>query len=136
MQLIKRKSIAKVDKDLLALAVLYIAVIVVYAIFEFVIVNYRPIIMPGSQYPEASFPSSHTMLVCVLMGSTIMLIGRYLKKKNMSTIIRIICAVIIVLTVIGRLICGVHWCTDIIGGVLISITLLSLFSIFRKDLKN
>lgn len=64
-QLIKRRSLLKVDKSILALGGLYIIVIGLYVLFEILSINYRPIIMPGCEYPEASFPSSHTMLVCV-----------------------------------------------------------------------
>ena len=128
VQLIKRRSILKVDHEILALGGLYIVVIGLYVLFEIVIVNYRPIIMPDGIHPEASFPSSHTMLVCVIMGSAIMLIGKYVKEKRICRVLRRICAAIIGMTVIGRLIAGVHWFTDIVGGVLISIFLLSLFS--------
>lgn len=128
VQLIKRRSILKVDREILALGGLYIVVIGLYVLFEIVIVNYRPIIMPDGTHPEASFPSSHTMLVCVIMGSAIMLIGKYLKEKPLCRVLRGICAAIIGITVIGRLIAGVHWLTDIVGGILISIFLLSLFS--------
>ena len=128
VQVIKRRSILKVDKEILALGGLYILVIGIYVLFENVIVNYRPIIMPGCSNPEASFPSSHTMLVCVIMGSTIIIIGKYIKKKSLCMVIRGICAAVIAVTVVGRLISGVHWFTDILGGVLISTFLLALYS--------
>ena len=128
VQLIKRRSILKVDKEILALGGLYILVIGIYVLFENVIVNYRPIIMPGCSNPEASFPSSHTMLVCVIMGSAIIIIGKYIKKKSLCMVIRGICAAVIAVTVVGRLISGVHWFTDILGGLLISTFLLALYS--------
>ena len=137
VQLIKRRSILKVDCEILALGGLYIVVIGLYVLFEIVIVNYRPIIMPDGIHPEASFPSSHTMLVCVIMGSAIMLIGKYVKEKRICRVLRGICAAIIGMTVIGRLIAGVHWFTDIVGGVLISIFLLSLFSeVLKRTRRN
>ena len=137
VQLIKRRSIFKVDREILALGCLYIVVIGLYVLFEIVIVNYRPIIMPDGTHPEASFPSSHTMLVCVIMGSAIMLIGKYVKEKRICRVLRGICAAIIGMTVIGRLIAGVHWFTDIVGGVLISIFLLSLFSeVLKRTRRN
>ena len=137
VQLIKRRSILKVDHEILALGGLYIVVIGLYVLFEIVIVNYRPIIMPDGTHPEASFPSSHTMLVCVIMGSAIMLIGKYLKEKPLCRVLRGICAAIIGITVIGRLIAGVHWFTDIVGGILISIFLLSLFSeVLKRTRRN
>ena len=137
VQLIKRRSIFKVDREILALGCLYIVVIGLYVLFEIVIVNYRPIIMPDGIHPEASFPSSHTMLVCVIMGSAIMLIGKYLKEKPLCRVLRGICAAIIGMTVVGRLTAGVHWFTDIVGGILISIFLLSLFSeVLKRTRRN
>lgn len=99
-----------------------------YVLFEIVIVNYRPIIMPGCEHPEASFPSSHTMIVCVIMGSTMMLMKNYIKNNKMRFVLQIICVLIITVTVVGRLISSVHWFTDIIGGILISTMLLAMYS--------
>lgn len=128
IQLIRRKSLLKVDKELFCLGGLYIVVIGMYALFEFAVVNYRPVLMPGSSTPEASFPSSHTMLVCVIMGSAVILMDKYIKSRGLRTALKWVCWFIILLTLSGRLISGVHWFTDIIGGVLISTLLLSLFS--------
>lgn len=127
VQLIKRRSLLKVDRKILSLGGLYIVVIGLYILFENVIINYRPIIMPDNTHPEASFPSSHTMLVCVIMGSAVMLINKYIKNKTLNKTLRAICFVIIGITIIGRLIAGVHWFTDILGGIMISVTLLSLY---------
>ena len=118
------------------IGIFYILVIGIYLLFEKVIVNYRPVIMPGCQHPEASFPSSHTMLVCVIIGSAIMLISRYIKKKTLCRALQVICAVIIGVTVIGRLLSGVHWFTDIIGGILISTALLALFLGITEKINN
>ena len=128
IQLIKRRSLLKVDKDIIALGGLYLLVIGFYVLFESVIVNYRPIIMPGAFKPEASFPSSHTMLVCVIMGSASMLFNQYIKGDLLRKVLRIICFACIGVTVAGRLVSGVHWFTDIVGGILISTALLALFS--------
>ena len=65
------------------------------------------------------------MLVCVIMGSAVMLLGRYIREKALCRALQILCAVIIGVTVIGRLISGVHWFTDIIGGILIAKVALS-----------
>jgi undecaprenyl-diphosphatase len=127
-QLVKRKSIKRVDKSILALGVLYLVVIGLYVFFEVVIVNYRPVIMPGDAQPEASFPSTHTMLVCVIMGSTAMLLDKYVKSRNIRLALKTLCAAMILMTVCGRLISGVHWLTDILGGILLSATLLYLYS--------
>ena len=136
VQWIRRKNIWKVDREILALGGLYLIVIGLYVLFELVIVNYRPIIMPGSIHPEASFPSSHTMLVCVIMGSAVLLLGKYVKSKVLCKALKIICATIIAITVIGRLISGVHWFTDILGGILISVMLLNLYAAILERIEN
>ena len=135
-QWVKRKSIWKVDREILALGALYLIVIALYVLFELLIVNYRPIIMPGSIHPEASFPSSHTMLVCVIMGSAIPLLGEYVKSDVLCKALRIICAAIIAITVFGRTISGVHWFTDILGGILISVILLNLYTALLERIKT
>ena len=136
LQWISRKSLLKVDKEILALGGLYLIAIGLYVLFELVIVNYRPILMPGGTHPEASFPSSHTMLVCVIMGSAVPLLGKYVKNKVLCKALRIICAAIIAITVIGRLISGVHWFTDILGGILISVMLLNLYAAILERIEN
>lgn len=128
IQLIKRKSFAKVDKEIYAAGVLYAVMAGLYVGFEKLIINYRPVLMEGATEPEASFPSSHTMLVCVIMGSVVLLLGHYIKTGLLCTVLQSEMIIVMMLTVFFRLISGVHWFTDIIGGVLISAALLFLFS--------
>ena len=125
-QLIKRKSFFKVDLLIIKLGGLYAVVIALYALFEKVVINYRPEYLVQDEL-EASFPSSHTMLICVVMGSTIMVLGKFLESEKLANILKICCALVMITTVVGRLICGVHWFTDILGGIFISIALLALF---------
>ena len=127
-QLIRRKSILKVDREILALGGLYLLAIGLYLLFERVIVNCRPIIMPGCERPEASFPSSHTMLACTIMGSAMLVMDTYVGRIWLCRLLRAACALVIGVTVVGRLVSGVHWLTDIAGGLLISAALLSLFA--------
>ena len=134
-QLIKRKSLWKVDYSILALGVFYIIVMTAYIFFEMVVINYRPTLIEG--YLEASYPSSTTMLVmCVMPTATMQLSVRI---KN--TVFRW-CAIIAVIVfttfmVIGRLISGVHWITDIIGGALLSTGLVMMYhSIGNTTTKN
>ena len=128
LQLIKRKSLLKVDRQILTLGGLYAVVIVLYVIFEKIIVNYRPVIMPGDEHVEASFPSSHTMLICVVMGSAVIMFDLYVQNTKIRSALKIACIVILIATVLGRLISGIHWFTDILGGLLISAALLLLFT--------
>lgn len=133
IQMISRKSLLQVDREILGLGGLYVVMVVFYALFEIVVVNYRPVIEEGMDFPEASFPSSHTMLACIIMGSAFMLIERYVRSRAVAGLLRIICVVMMVVIVVGRLISGVHWFTDILGGVLISATLLFIYAGFIED---
>ena len=134
IQLIKRKSLFKVDIEIMILGLFYIIVISLYIFFEKVIVNYRPILMNG--FLEASYPSSHTLMAICLCGSSI-IVNKKLFNNKITTFIDGLSVVIIFTTVIGRLISGVHWFTDIIGGIFISIALLmtlySLVDVIRNN---
>ncbi len=125
VQLIKRKSLLKVDSTILLLGALYILLAVFYVLFEVVVINFRPILVEGVW--EASYPSSHTMLVCCVMGSSIPAVMRLFAGKKWHIVYNIAAAVIIAVTVVGRLLSGVHWFTDIIGGVLLSAALVMLY---------
>ena len=129
LQLVRRRSLFAVDRNILVTGGLYVVVLALYAFFEKVIVNYRPVIMPDAAMPEASYPSSHTMLICVVMISAMMLMKDYMfPNPRVRKIARIVCWVIVGVTVFGRLFCGVHWFTDIVGGVLLSAGLLNLYA--------
>lgn len=127
VQMIKRRSLIKVDKEILALGGLFAAVIGCYVFFERYIINYRPVIMPGEDMPEASFPSSHTMLIITVFIAVMIISDRYV-SKGLGALVRMVCFLTVLVSVGGRLYCGVHWFTDIIGGILLSATLLLLFS--------
>ncbi len=127
-QFLRRKSLRRVDRPVLALGGLYAAVLALYVFFEHVIVNYRPVLMPDGDGPEASFPSSHTLLACVVLGSAILLLRRYVRDRRRRAVLSAIFAALIALTVVGRLLSGVHWFTDIAASVLLSASLLGLYA--------
>lgn len=125
-QAIKRKSIKKVDLEIYILGAFYIAVIAAYILFEIVEINYRPILVDGTL--EASYPSTHTMLAVCIMTTAIIELHRLIKNKKALLIAAdCLCVAIAAAIVIGRLLSGVHWTTDIIAGLLLSGTLISLY---------
>lgn len=126
-QWITRKSLKAVDLRIILLGGLYTVTICLYLLFNKLALNYRPLLMPGETEPEASFPSSHCMLIVVVMGACLLMADHYLKASPRLRLIKGLCLVLIAVTVLGRLLSGVHWFTDIIAGVLISLTLLSAF---------
>lgn len=128
IQWIKRRQLKKVDYSLFVLGGFYIVTMSVYVFFETVIVNYRPILING--YLEASYPSSTTMLVMCVMPTTIMQLNTRIKNKYIRQSINFALTAFIIFMVIGRLISGVHWITDIIGGAIISTGLVMMYSYF------
>ena len=131
-QLIKEKSLKKVDKKLYFLLGFYIILGIVYVLFEKIIINYRPTIIDGEL--EASYPSSHTLLsICVCLSS-VMIISNFIKNDIAKKLLNIISFVLMLSVLIGRIISGVHWASDIIGGIIISMFLLTLFyTIITED---
>ena len=124
-QWIRRRSIARVDRDILLLGGYYILVILGYLIFEMIPINYRPILIDGAM--EASYPSSTTLLVLSVMPTLLFQINRRAKSQ---TVRRMTAAFVILFSafmVIGRLVAGVHWLTDIVGSVLLSAGLYSWY---------
>lgn len=126
VQMIQRKSPLKVDTDLILLGVYYIVVIAGYLIFEELPVNYRPVWIEGRL--EASYPSSTTLLVLSVMPALTFQARRRLKNVRLNRAIRIGSAGFSLFMVVGRVLSGVHWITDIIGAILLSS---GLFCIYR-----
>ena len=116
------------DREILALGALYVVLACCYVFFEKVVINYRPVIMPGETAPEASFPSSHTMLACVIFESAALLVRRYVKGKKAQLVLGLLCFALSFVTVLLRLFSGVHWLTDVVAGVLLSTALLELYA--------
>ena len=125
VQLIKRRSIFRVDADIMILGVYFVIVFLAYAIFEIIPINYRPILIEGRM--EASYPSSTTLLVLSVMPALVEQIKRRLSGIRVKQIITIAAIAFSVFMVTGRLISGVHWFTDIVGGELLSAGLFMLY---------
>ncbi|MGL9727360.1 phosphatase PAP2 family protein [Enterococcus sp. DIV0756] len=131
-QLYTRKKLLLVDKEILALGFLYAGVAACYVLFEKVIINYRPILEDGQL--EASYPSSHTFLAI-----TVLLSAFYVLRKEtgmVKAIIAYLSLVVMLVLVIGRFLSGSHWGTDIFGGVLLGLTLVSFYLAGLKAVLN
>lgn len=125
-QWIRRKNIGKVDFDLLVLGGFYIVTVAVYILFENVVINYRPVLIEGAL--EVSYPSSTTMLVMCVMPTAIMQFKKRIKDGMLRKVVSLTTVVFIVFMVLGRLLSGVHWFTDIVGGGLLSAGLVLMYT--------
>ena len=123
-----RFDLRKTGLDFAVLAGLYAAVVVFYVLFEFLAINYRPVLLDGKA--EASFPSSHTMLAITVFVSAARILYRRFDLRVSSVLFSLPFYALAAFVTVARLLSGVHWLTDIIGGVLLSSALLFLFSFF------
>ena len=126
IQLVKRRSLLTVDSDILLLGAYYVVVILGYLLFEMVPINYRPILIDGNL--EASYPSSTTLLVLTVMPTLKYQSDRRVANPVIRKAITVFVIVFVAFMVIGRLISGVHWVTDIAGSVFLSS---GMFMIYR-----
>lgn len=125
-QWISRKSLFGVDRSLLALGGFYLAVMAAFVFFEMYVVNYRPVCIEGRL--EASYPSSTTMLVMCVMPTAAMQLNARIKSGALRRCAVLAAYAFMAFMVIGRLISGVHWLTDIIGGALLSAGLVAVYA--------
>lgn len=96
-----------------------------YLFFEYNIVNFRPVLI--NNIPEASYPSSTTVLVMCVMLTAIMQLQGLIKNNTIRVFTSTLFSAFTALTVIGRMLSGVHWLTDILGGILLSAALVMLY---------
>lgn len=125
VQLIKRRSLMRVDSSVLVLGGFYLLVLSFYLFFEYHIVNCRPVLI--NNILEASYPSSTTMLVMCVMPTAMMQFQRIIQNRSARITVNTLFAIFTAFMVIGRLLSGVHWFTDILGGILLSSTLVMLY---------
>lgn len=125
IQLVTRRSLFKVDADLLALGVYYVIVIFAYLLFETLPINYRPILIDGVM--EASYPSSTTLLVLSVMPTLMFQTRRRTTNPHARRIVAALVVAFSVFMVAGRLVSGVHWLTDIVGSALLAPALFMLY---------
>lgn len=125
IQLIRRRSLFKVDYDIIALGLFYIIVIICYYICEVIPINYRPILING--VAEVSYPSSTTLLVLCVMSTCTEQINRRLKITFIKRIINVSIICFSFFMILGRLFSGVHWFTDIIGSIILSYGLFCIY---------
>lgn len=125
VQWVKRKNILKVDFGILALGGFYLVLFAVYLLFETVVINYRPVLIGGVL--EASYPSSTTVLVICVMQTAAMQLKARIRRPVFNRCVQFSMKAFILFMVIGRLLSGVHWLSDIIGGILLSLGFVTLY---------
>ena len=131
-QWIKGRSLSRVDRSILLLGGFYILVAALFVFFEILVINYRPILINGIL--EASYPSSTTMLVMCVMPTAILQLKARIHSKALKYCVLFLLFLFTIFMVIARLISGVHWLTDIVGGIFLSTGLVTLYTAFQYHL--
>ena len=125
VQWIQRKKLCLVDRSLFVLGGYYLIVIFCYLFFESVVINYRPVLLDG--FLESSYPSSTTLLVLCVTPTAMVQFKERIQKPKVLHIVNGLISLFAVFMVVGRLVSGVHWFSDIVGGMLLSFALVMLY---------
>ncbi len=125
IQFVQRKSLCKVDYDIICLGIYYVFVVAAYLVFEMIPINYRPILIEGNL--ETSYPSSTTLLVLSVMPTLIFQVKQRVQNVVARKIICILTGVFSAFMVVGRMVSGVHWLTDIVGSMMLSAGLFCIY---------
>lgn len=133
IQWIKRRNLLKVDYDILILGLYYIVVFILYILFENVVVNYRPVLIDG--YLEVSYPSSTTLLIMSVMPTIIIQVNIRINNIILKKVLIYCIIVFSCFMVSGRILSGVHWISDIIGGLLLSSGLVIMYDYIINIIK-
>jgi len=133
-QWIRRRSIWKVDKSLLILGCIYLLMLVFYLLFEKMPINYRPVLIDGNL--EASYPSSTTLLTVGVMATAMMQCGERMRKGLLKKSLLAAMAAFTAFMILGRVWAGVHWISDIAGGLLLGLGLAALYAAWIESLRK
>ena len=132
-QWIRRRKFLQVDHSILTLGVFYLVVIFAYVFFEYNVINYRPVLIDG--FLEASYPSSTTLVILCIIPTAMMQFRRLIRHKTLRVAVNGLAGGFAALMVIGRLLSGVHWMTDILGSVLLSSALVLLYDAVNRRIE-
>lgn len=81
-----------------------------------------------------SFPSGHSMISMAFYGLILYIIFKNIKNKKIRNTIVIFIAFLIVLIGFSRIYLGVHYASDVLGGFIISISYLILYTTITKPI--
>ena len=131
-QLIKRKSLKKVDKELTFMTLPLALMATAYLVFDkLIIINTRP---NGSGEP--SFPSTHTMVVATIFFLVAIVLPKYIKNRAIWIILDLLMLVLLIAVSFGRVLANMHWVTDVIAGLIFAGVFAGIYYIILRKFGN
>lgn len=131
-QLIRRKSLKKVDPALSKMLVPLILTALIYVIFDkFLILNTRP---DGSGEP--SFPSTHVLIVATIFSLTAIALPKYLKSRATRLLFELLMLALTVLVALGRVYAQKHWPSDVAGALVFAALNALIYYLITKEKKH
>lgn len=132
VQLVKRKSLKKVDIILYLLLAVYVISVMYYLIFEINKINYSPLSTPEEL--KASYPSSHVLFFITFMFIGLIAFFDYVRVNKVIKICSYaFLGMLSVVYATSRLYSLHHYFSDIMGAVLLSGSLVLLFVALKKQ---
>lgn len=131
----KARSFRGISKQHFYAMAAYAVLVFLYVLFDFAVVNCRPVLEAGQTVPESSFPSTHTMIAMIVMGVFARFVNKTIGVNKKNAMISAVCYAIAVVTVFARFLSGVHWATDILGSILISMAVIFAYQAVITDEK-
>ena len=113
-----------------------IIITIINQILKIIFARPRPEIMRLIEESGYSFPSGHSMVSTAFYGLLIYLIYKNVKNKYLKWFGCIGLSLLILAIAISRIYLGVHYASDVIGGICFSIIYIIIFTNIIKDKKK
>ncbi|MBO7717910.1 phosphatase PAP2 family protein [Candidatus Saccharibacteria bacterium] len=131
-QWITRKSIKKVDIQLLWMLLPLILMVITYFVFDkLIIVATRP---NGSGEP--SFPSTHVMVVTTIFFITTIILPKYIKSNALRIALEFMMIIMISLTCVGRIYSNMHTPVDVIAALAFAFVFSEIYFVAIRQSKK
>lgn len=115
-----------------------LSIIVFGSVVNFIIKNIigreRPSVLRLVDAGGYSFPSAHSMISVMFYGYLIYIINKKISNKMLRNSLEILLSVLILFICVSRIYVGVHFASDVIGGMILGLALLMLYILLCKKL--
>ena len=135
-QLIKNKSLAKVDPVIYFILLAYILSVVHYVTFMFASINASP--LSTIDDIKLSYPSTHTFIFITYLFVGLTGLLRYVKvNKNIKILLIVLFSILSVIMMVLRLLSRQHYFTDVLGGALLACINIAIpYALYSLTIKN